>query len=302
MAGSIVGIRPTLESLARETWAKIADGRQLGVPMGEVGITDHNMLTLRREHPSLIVHKHSIHEEVRTGADWEWWLDTAEGWLCLVFQAKILDASGRYAGITKRHTVNKLQAEVLLESCLRRSELIGGTVWPFYCLYNSWRGAWPEGVPMFDRLDTRAMSFEELQLFGCAAANAWDVRHVLRDRRYSNRRTLRDSYLPFSRPWSMIFPDPATAAIYDPVQTIKMLSSWIPRRRSQLPAILPTPPEPLSDDGELGPGKSLRRDRAMVYHDPALIQQPPEYIRDLIDGTARTRRIKPLARRVLILP
>jgi hypothetical protein len=93
---SILGIRSTLESLARETWAKIADGRELGVPMGEVGITDDNMLALRRTHRSLIVHKHSIHEEVRTGADWEWWLDTPEGWLCLAFQAKILDG---YAGI-----------------------------------------------------------------------------------------------------------------------------------------------------------------------------------------------------------
>lgn len=42
-----------------------------GSGMGEVGITDHNMLTLRREHPSLIIHKHTAYEENRTGADWK---------------------------------------------------------------------------------------------------------------------------------------------------------------------------------------------------------------------------------------
>src|SRR5438552_1899160 len=104
--------------------------------MGEVGITDHNMLVLRREHPSLIVHKHPSQEEVQTGADWEWWLNTASGWICLVFQAKLLDVNGRYSGITKGRAEGKPQVDILLRSCLQRSELLDGTVWPLYCFYN----------------------------------------------------------------------------------------------------------------------------------------------------------------------
>jgi hypothetical protein len=86
-----------LEKLARETWTDIADGRRWGVGMGEVGITDRNMLALRREHPEILIHKYAVNEEVRTGADWEWWLGAAQGWICLVFQAKVLDANGRYS-------------------------------------------------------------------------------------------------------------------------------------------------------------------------------------------------------------
>src|SRR5690348_12804348 len=101
MVNEITSLTATLEKLARATWADISEGRRLGVGMGEVGITDHNMLALRREHPALIIHKYTVHEEVRTGADWEWWLGAAEGWICLVFQAKLLDPDGRYPGVTK---------------------------------------------------------------------------------------------------------------------------------------------------------------------------------------------------------
>ena len=93
----IADLRQTLENLARATWTDIDAGRQLSVPMGETGITDRNMLALRREHPSLVVHKHAAYEEIRTGADWEWWLGTPDGWICLVFQAKVLSAARRYA-------------------------------------------------------------------------------------------------------------------------------------------------------------------------------------------------------------
>ena len=101
MVCNIAGLKTTLNTLARTTWTDITEGRRLGVGMGEVGITDHNMLALRREYPSLLIHKYSGHEEVRTGADWEWWLRISGGWICLVFQAKMLDVDGRYSGVTK---------------------------------------------------------------------------------------------------------------------------------------------------------------------------------------------------------
>lgn len=286
-----------MDSLARTTWTDIADGRQLGVGMGEVGITDRNMLALRREHPSLLIHKHSVHEEVRTGADWEWWLATSGGWICLVFQAKVLDAHSRYPGITKGWTEGKPQVDVLLRSCLQRSERLNGTVWPLYCFYNSWQGAWPRDVPRFDRADPRTMSTEELRLYGCAAADAWSVRRVLHDSNYSNRRTLRDSYLPVSRPWSMIFSDPAETTVNEPEPTMMTTLAAAVSSRAQLP-----PGLQLYDAGEADSGEERRRDRQAVYRDPTLINRPPDYVFDLLEGTVQHRRLKPLARRVVILP
>jgi hypothetical protein len=297
MVNNIAGLRSTLNKLARTTWIDIAEGRRLGVGMGEVGITDHNMLALRREYPSLLVHKHSGHEEVRTGADWEWWLRVSDEWICLVFQAKILNVDGRYPGVTKGQTDGKPQIDLLLRNCLARSERLHGAVWPLYCFYNSWRGGWPEGVQRYDGADRYAPSHEELQLYGCAVANAWGVRQILVDGGYSNRRTLRNSYLPISRPWSMIFPEPAESEAYSPLQIMTTLSSWVPGRR-QLP---PSPPLDDASDTELG--NKRRRNRLDVYRYPAPINRPPEYVLDLLqEGRVQSRRLRPLARRVVILP
>jgi hypothetical protein len=117
VVNGILGLRPTLERLARKTWTDIAASRQLGVPMGETTLTDNNMLSLRSEQPSLVVYKHTAREEVLTGADWEWWLHTSDGWICLIFQAKLLSAEGKYEGITKGKTQGKAQIGALLVDC-----------------------------------------------------------------------------------------------------------------------------------------------------------------------------------------
>jgi hypothetical protein len=304
MVNHVRSLRSTLDDLSCATWTDIEAGRQLDVGMGEVGITDRNMLTLRREHPSILVHKHSVHEEVRTGADWEWWIQTLDGWICLVFQAKILDANGRYPGITKGQAEGKAQVDVLVRSRLRRSEMLDGAVCPLYCFYNSWQDGWPEDIERFDGADPHIMSVEELQLFGCAAANAWSVRRVLFDQAYSNRRTLRNSYLPISRPWSAIFPDSADPMKFSPEEMMTLLYSWMLGSRTQMPSIPPRPPEaPSSDRHGEGSDEMQRRDRLAIYRNPNPINRPPDYVLDLLENRrTRPRRLKPLARRVVILP
>jgi hypothetical protein len=321
MAEGIFCLRQTLESLALATWADIDHGRQLGVPMGETGITHRNMLALKREHPSLVVYKHSAHEEVRTGADWEWWLRTSDGWICLVFQAKVLNAKGRYHGVTKATRDGKRQVDSLLNTCHARSERVGGPVWPLYCFYNSWPGDWPDGVLRFDLANPRTMAARDLQLFGCAVTDASTVLQILTLRRYGKRRTLRDSYLPVSRPWSLLFPDPAEAEGYKPAQSLLALSSWrygkpvleAPTGSGAGPP--PGPPSPPSPEGE-GPEptpedhtnqharrRSPRRDRQVIYRDPSLIQHTPDYVFDLLESTpGRPRRLKPIARSLIVLP
>ncbi len=264
--------------------------------MGEVGITDRNMLALRREYPLLVIHKHSAYEEVRTGADWEWWLHTSDGWICLVFQAKLLSAYGRYPGITKGQVDGKPQVDLLLRNCLLRSERLAGAVWPLYCFYNSWKGGWPIGVPRYDGANPYVPPLEELELYRCAATTAWNVKRILIDRGYSNRRTLRDSYLPASRPWSMIFPDSEESRLNSPRQIMSTLSSWMPDRK------LLTRVPPLDDVGD-PESDVMPRGRLTIYGDPSPIYRPPEYVLDLLeDGRFRPRRLRPLARRVVILP
>jgi hypothetical protein len=83
-----------------------------------------------------------------------------------------------------------------------------------------------------------------------------------------------------------------------------LLSSWMPYRRTQVLPIPPKPPEPPWGDhhGE-DSGEMQRRDRLAIYRDPSPINRPPDYVLDLLeDGIARPRRLKPLARRVVILP
>lgn len=298
MDSDVSHLKATLDELARATWTDIADGRRLGIGMGEVGITDRNMLALRREHPSLIVHKHTAYEEVRTGADWEWWIGSSDGWLCLVFQAKILDANNRYAGITKGQAEGKPQVDVLLRSCLLRSERLNSAVWPLYCFYNSWRGRWPEGVERFDEVEPYDMPDVELRKYGCAVAGAWDVRRVLTHPQYSNRRTLRNSYLPACRPWSRIFPDHTELIHRGLAQSmIAVLSSLVPGQSGIKPILPPNP------EGDHAPSRRLmRRNRQAIYSNPTPIPRPPEYVLDLLEGRVQPRRIKPLARRVVILP
>ena len=168
----------------------------LGVGMGEVGITDRNLLALRRQHPDLLVHKHSAREEVRTGADWEWWIGTASGWTCLVFQAKRLGDDGRYHGLTKVQPSGLRQVDALIRACWDRSNRLQGVVWPLYCLYNSWPGAWPDGVPnlLYSQTSLQPVSVADLSLYGCAVVEAQVVRQVVTGRQYSHRRTVRDTY------------------------------------------------------------------------------------------------------------
>jgi hypothetical protein len=260
--------------------------------MGEVGITDRNMLALRREHPSLIVHKHSVHEEIRTGADWEWWINTQDGWLCVVFQAKLLDINGRYCGISKGQSEGKPQVDLLLGSCLLRSERLNTAIWPLYCFYNSWQGGWPVNVNRFDGIDPHTMPEDQIRLYGCSITDAWSVRRVLFDKQYSHRRTLRDSYLPISRPWSMILGSSGESAEHEAGRSIMMALSSLafPRMERRL------------NPGNRQSMKLRRRDRMTIYHNPIFASRPPDYVFDLLEGTIRPRRLKPLARRIAILP
>jgi hypothetical protein len=128
MTLDVATIRASLDILARTTWSDLSDGWRLSIGMGETSITDRNLLALRRQHPTLLMHKHAAHEEVRTGADWEWWIASREGWISLVFQAKRLDSNLRYSGLTAKQPNGTRQVDSLIKTCWNRSVRLGGAV------------------------------------------------------------------------------------------------------------------------------------------------------------------------------
>jgi hypothetical protein len=304
----------TLDTIARDTWVLLADGRKLGLSMGETTITDINLLNIRREHPELVIHKHTAREEVRTGADWEWWIGADQGWLCLVFQAKRVSREGRYSGLLQKvPSGRRLQVDVLLQSCWDRTLRLDGGVWPIYCFYNSWIERWPRNAPSLIYTDQQLKQHDSIDFpaFGCAIVGAQIVRQVLMNAYFSRRRTLRDTYLPYSRPWSHLFGRDATASrdLEGVAREIAILMDKdavmqdLPRGVEVAALQVPSGPRELEiTSHEVAPTTSPEARRVRLdWQDIGLVRQPPEYVLDLLGRGPRRRRLKPLARRVVVL-
>ena len=310
MALSLTRLGASLEAVAKRTWTDLRDGQQLGVSQGETGITDRALLQLRREHPGLLVHKHATAEEVRTGADWEWWIGFKGLWTCLLFQAKRLNPDGHYRGLTKRQPYGSYQIETLIKTCKQRSRKLNGTVWPLYCFYNYWHGPWPHGVPslLYPDEPAREVSENDLSLYGCSVAHAQQVHNIVIDPLYSRRRTARDSYLPLSRPWSLLF----ASEKMDLRELLTTMSGWIseplPLRsitrsgQRQVPKVLPASRDDEWQRLEETGRSSIERvaDSELLAARP--IERLPDYVVDLMEGREiRRRQLRPLARRVAVV-
>ena len=291
MSVDFAALAKTLEELARATWFKVGSGRQLGIPVGETGITDHNLLALRQNHPGLVICKHAIYEEARTGADWEWWIGSEGTWTSLVFQAKLLGGSLRYEGLTKRQESDGLfQADVLIRTCAGRSHKLRGAVWPLYCFYNSWEDGWPATVAPSRFLGQGRIG--ELPIYGCAVVSARTVREILHDRNFSRRRTTRDTYLAHSIPWSLLLAGPD---MDEPSESVDLRSIVTGLYR------LWWDDSPLQIGAGADLPESRRHDRSDVaWLESSIIPAAPQYVLDILEGSPRSRRLKPLARRVTV--
>jgi hypothetical protein len=301
-------ISKTLESIARTTWTDLRDGETLGISQGETTLTDRALLTLVREHPSLTVRKHPSNEEVRTGADWEWWIEVEGLWTCLLLQAKKLDG-GRYRGLCKKQPSGTYQVDAIIKSCWSRSVKLGGTVWPLYCFYNYWGGPWPPGIPNVlhpDRPEA-VVDSDEMPLYGCAVVHAQHVRRHISDKVSAGRRTARDTYLQHCRPLSLIF-DIESAKTPGKAATITELLSRLSELSLQHSIRLPSDQSRTSGQNAItasirGSRPASRVGRGVApWTMPEPVARPPEYVLDMIDGSRpRPRRLKPLAARVAIL-
>ena len=225
----------------------------------------------------------------------------------MVFQAKRLTPDGRYHGLTQRQPNGLLQADVLLRSCLSRTKKLGGAVWPLYCLYNSWAGGWPRSVPMPVNEDdqTQVVAEDDLPIFGCSVVGAQIVRQVLISAEYVRRRTLLDTYLPLSWPWSSLFQRSRTQH-NDAAEVQRRLSACLAafppsahRQRQSIAASSTRHGTKIS--GSNSYYHTSGRGQSLAWREPSLISEPPEYVRDLLVDYPRPRRLRPLARRVAIL-
>ena len=301
-------ISKTLETVARTTWTDLRDGEDLGISQGETTLTDRALLTLAREHPRLIVRKHPSHEEVYTGADWEWWIESEGLWTCLLFQAKKLDG-GRYRGLSKKQPSGIYQVDALIKQCWSRSIKLGGTVWPLYCFYNYWRGPWPPGVPnaLHPEGPQSGVNSNELPLYGCAVMHAQHVRRHISDKVSEGRRTARDTYLPYARPWSLLF-DMASVTTANGTTTVpellnKLLDLSSVNGTESSPAQRQTSSRNTLAAGHAEPRTVSRVGRKIApWTTPEPVTRPPEYVLDMMGGgRPRPRRLKPLAQRVAVL-
>lgn len=196
--------------LAELTWFKLTQARRLHMRMGEVSLTDHNLLALQQlaSRTGGGIQLFHSHDEPTSGADFEIWLidDAGTPFWAYSIQAKV----GGWVGSTYKyrsigHEVGSVPQYDLL---LQHSRQVGTR--PFHLLYNGWQMHDPS-APVPQRA--------ELGKLGCAAVSTFEVARVRNQRPPSLRAA---DYLPMSLPWS------------------ELLTKFSPPPRSTTP--VPTPP------------------------------------------------------------
>jgi hypothetical protein len=157
-----------LESLGREVWQRIGDGDSLGVRQGEVTLTDHVLLEIRRRRPPAVhVRKIGPALEPKVGADFDLWVRRGQRFRRYLVQAKRLERDGgRYKALG--HKVNgTLQATILGHAASVLNAV------PAYALYNHRPGT-PRGTYW------HCCQNEELLLFGWTVVRLARVQQALK--------------------------------------------------------------------------------------------------------------------------
>lgn len=123
--------------LAGSTASRLRDGERFGVSQGEEGLTEANLLRLRREVSALKAFTLTRAEERQSGADWEWWVETSRGnWFGALVQAKREHFKRDEPAY---HLGYKAGAARVLQMNLLRDAARELGVAPLYVLYNGSR-------------------------------------------------------------------------------------------------------------------------------------------------------------------
>lgn len=122
---------------AVKTWNLLRISESTGIHISEESITDFHLLDLQYKHPSeVLTTKYSKWKEgTLTGADWEWWLLSANmnSALGLRVQAKKLDSANlRYDDLNHVTRSGRVQIDMLINNALNNHTI------PIYVFYNYW--------------------------------------------------------------------------------------------------------------------------------------------------------------------
>ncbi|ROQ16229.1 hypothetical protein EDF23_102449 [Curtobacterium sp. PhB128] len=186
----VQALAQVMDELAELTWFKLVEARRLTMRMGEVSITDHNLLALQQFASAAgsdvrLVH---AHDEATSGADFEIWLVDRAGrpvWAYSI-QAKV----GGWVGATyKYRSIGHKVGPAAQHDLLLRHAATNGTR-PFHLLYNGWDPS-DTDAPIPPTPDQRKL--------GCAAVSTHEVARI---RRLSRPSLKAVDYLPKSFPWS----------------------------------------------------------------------------------------------------
>ena len=191
-----------MDELSRQTWFNLTMARQLDMRMGEVTISETNLLALARliEDKGLPVELIATRaDESTTGVDFEIWLVARNArFFGYSIQAKVIDV--RNAKFTYPKLGHKAGATYQYELLETHALDVGSH--PVHLFYNGWANRSP-GAPGFPAgFDT--------ELFGCAAVMT-SVVHDVRDATTKpHGGTTRASvqaadYLSTAVPWSELF-------------------------------------------------------------------------------------------------
>lgn len=146
--------------------------------LSEDSITDFNLLELQFLNPFEIrSQKHSNVKEGKTGADWEWWLNTDDNWLGFRIQAKKLDIKKmEYKELDYINKKGEKQIDLLIKDALDNSP----PLFLLYVFYNNWDTS--KFTPKWNCkiLDHNCIDIlGDEPLFGCGFSYAESVKEIL---------------------------------------------------------------------------------------------------------------------------
>lgn len=183
----------TFKCLARNTWDRIHDSRQVNFQLKEETFIDINMLTIKLLHDSEVKTKvFTKIEEGNNGADWEWWFRGLIGnWIGFRVQAKIINLqSNKFDHLhyykTDRNGARTYQCDKLIQNALTSKN----PKIPIYCFFIQ-----TDIDSYLNNLTCQTIPFVK-DLYGCSVTSAFNVKQL----RATNSKHLTDLQKDL-RPW-----------------------------------------------------------------------------------------------------
>ena len=187
------GLCATFANRAIATWNYLLTANRVGIDVREETLTENNLIEIQSRHPAEVrTEKFSPAREAReSGADWEWWFGSRQGWIGVRVQSKKSGRNGRYRGLASRNR-HGLQIDLLLNSSRKAK------VHALYCFYNGWNG-----LPVHAGWNCPTYP-PSVEMFGCAISLASEVRKLVARRRNGVLEVANISW-----PWSCLVCCPA---------------------------------------------------------------------------------------------